>query len=106
MGLGLYMFLMEATAGDALARAKPDLRAGGRYAINCFAVENSMEAAKEPLEVFFGKLGWQGVEFKAEKQVPPKLSAIPDPEMQRLAKVAGEKGVAFTVYANEIKPDA
>lgn len=106
MSLGLYLFLLEAKASPALAKAKPELKAGNRYAINCFAVENSLEAAKKPLDSFFGKLGWSDLEIKGEKQVPPKLSAIPDEKMQQLAKVAAEKGVAFTVYTKGVQADA
>lgn len=104
MGLNLYLFMIEAVASEKLAKAKPELRSGERYTINCFAVESSLEKAREPMERFFGKLGWTGVEVKREKQVPPKLSAIPDPAMQQLAKKAAEKGVAFTVYTKDLQP--
>ena len=106
MALRLYLFLLEANATEALAKAKPELKAGARYAINCFAVEHSLDKAKEPLDTFFSKMGWTGLEIRQEKEVPAKLSAIPDPEMQKMAKVAGEKGIAFTVYSTEIKPNA
>lgn len=101
MSLKLCLFLIEATASERLAKAKPELKAGSRYVINCFAVEQSIEKARGILPRFFRKTGWDELTVKGEKIVPPTLRAIPDPELRKLAKTASEKGVAFMVYANE-----
>ncbi|MCA0045037.1 hypothetical protein [Celeribacter litoreus] len=106
MSLNLYLFLIEATASQALAVQKPEVRVGGRYMINCFAVESSLEKAKAPLPRYFRKIGWNSVEIKGEKQVPPTLRAISEPKLREAAETAAKRGVAFVVYTQEVKQAA
>ncbi|WP_439104770.1 hypothetical protein [Celeribacter marinus] len=93
----LYLMLIEADAGS-----NAHLVAGRRYIINCFAVAESVEGAKAPVNSFFSRYGWSNIEIQKIKQVPLRLSAFPTPELKAAARKAADKGVGYVVYD---KPD-
>ncbi|WP_417243758.1 hypothetical protein [Celeribacter sp.] len=89
----LYLMLIEAEAASST-----HLIVGRRYLINCFAVAESPDGAKAPVDSFFSKFGWRNIDIQKIKEVPLRLSAIPTPELKEAARKAAEKGVGYVVY--------
>jgi len=105
MSLKLFLFNLEATAGQSAVARQTELREGGRYALNAFVVQANQTAAQANMQVAFGELGWRSIEVEAGREVPTTLATIGDPELKELAKVAGAKGFSYVVYSEERKPN-
>ncbi|WP_417258850.1 hypothetical protein [Celeribacter sp.] len=89
----LYLMLIEADAGPSKVLVE-----GRRYIINCFAVAESLDAAKAPVDKYFSSGGWRNIEVQKAKEIPPRLSVLPTPELKAAARKAADQGVGFVVY--------
>ncbi len=99
----LYLYLIHAQADASISQRHKGLLTGKNYAMNCFAVDGDIEQAQKSVSNILSKFGWKNIEFIQSKEVPQKLSAIPDKQLQELAKTAGRKGFAYHVYSSPIE---